>query len=365
MRTQRHVDRAFGWVLGAAVVALVVGACSTTTSSGAAATAVIASGPPAVASAATSSAAVASAATSSAVPGAVFKVALIAPSAVNDLAFTQSMVEALNSLKAKYNLEIAVSDNQFVPATAGNVIRDYASQGYNLVIAHGSQYGSIIQALAPDFPNVSFAWGTAGTTFDLPNIFAYQANSQEGGYVQGAMAAMLSKSAVLGVIGPVKVGDAELYVDGFCAGAKAEKAAINCTPVYTGSFSEAGLMATAARAFVANKADVLTGTAQAVVGAIGVARTEKLPWFGTQWSQASLAPDQVVSSQVYKWDTVLDQIFTAIRAGKLGGDTFTLTLKNGGEQIQFNPGYNLPADVKAKADSLITGIGDGTITVPQ
>jgi hypothetical protein len=34
------------------------------------------------------------------------------------------------------------------------------------------------------------------------------------------MAAMLGKSKVLGVIGPIVVGDAKLYVDGFCAGAK-------------------------------------------------------------------------------------------------------------------------------------------------
>ena len=361
MRKQRHVDRAFGWVLGGVIVALVAASCSgsaTPTNSGSAA-------PTTVASAPSSSEPTAVASAPSGPPAAIFKVAVIAPSAVNDLAFTQSMVDAVNSLKTKYNLEIAVSDNQFVLATAGNVIRDYAAQGYNLVIAHGSQYGSTIEQLAPQFPNVSFAWGTSGSTFNLPNVFAYQANSQEGGYVQGAMATMLSKSAVLGVIGPIEVGDAKLYVNGFCAGAKAEKAAVSCVPVYTGSFSDASLMATTAKAFVANKADVLTGTAQAVVGAIGVARSENLPWFGTQWTQASLAPDNVVSSQIYKWDTVLEPIFAAISAGKLGGETYTLTLGNGGEVIEFNPGFKLPADVKAKADSLIKGIGDGTITVPQ
>ncbi|MEO8570999.1 MAG: BMP family protein [Chloroflexota bacterium] len=364
---QRHVDRAFGWVLGAAVVALVAASCASSTSSGAVTSAATSSGPVAVASTPASSgpSAVESASAPSGPPPAVFKVALIAPSAVNDLAFTQSMVETLNSLKTKYNLEIAVSDNQFVLATAGNVIRNYASQGYNLVIAHGSQYGSTLQQLAPLFPAVSFAWGTAASTFDLPNIYAYQANSQEGGYVQGAMAAMLSKSGVVGVIGPIEVGDAKLYVDGFCAGAKAEKASINCTPVYTGSFSDASLMATAAKAFVANKADVLTGSSQAVVGAIGVATSGNLPWFGTQWTQASLAPANVVASQIYNWAPALEPIITGINSGKLGGTTYTMTLGNGGEQIQFNPGYTLPADVKAKADSLIKGIGDGTVTVPK
>lgn len=355
MRMHRHVDRAFGWVLGAVVLALVAASCSNGAS------------PSAVASAPSSSepSAVASAPGSSAPAAAPLKVALVTPSAVSDLAFTQSMVEALDSLKTQYNLEIAVSDNQFVLATAGNVIREYAATGFNLVIAHGSQYGSSIEQLAPQFPNVSFAWGTSGSTFDLPNVFAYQANSQEGGYVQGAMAAMLSKSGVLGVIGPIEVGDAKLYVDGFCAGATAVEAEVSCVPVYTGSFSDAGLMATAAKAFVANKADVLTGSSQAVVGAIGVATTENLPWFGTQWTQVSLAPANVVSSQIYDWAPTLEEILTAINGGTLGGATYTLTLGNGGEVIEFNPGFDLPAEVKAKADSLIKEIGDGTITVPQ
>ncbi len=196
-------------------------------------------------------------------------------------------------------------------------------------------------------------------------MFAYQANSNEGGYVQGAMAALLSKTKVLGVIGPIAVGDAKLYVDGFCAGAKSVTPSIKCNAVYTGNFSDVSLMATAAKTFVSNGADVLTGTAQAVVGAIGVARADNLPWFGTQWTQATLAPSDVVSSQVYNWAPILEQIFTEIRGGKLGGATYTLTLGNGGEQIQFNPGYNLPASVKAKADALIKGITEGTVNVPQ
>ena len=87
------------------------------------------------------------------------KVALIAPSAHNDLAFTQSMYSALKSLQSKYNFKLSVSENEFVVADAANVMRQYASEGYNLIIAHGSQYGGTIQQLAPEFPKVSFGVG--------------------------------------------------------------------------------------------------------------------------------------------------------------------------------------------------------------
>jgi len=295
----------------------------------------------------------------------VLKVALVAPSAVNDLAFTQSMVAALESLKASYHLQIAISDNEFVVSDAANLIRQYAADHYNLVIAHGSQYGSTLQALAPKFPKVSFAWGTAGSTFGEPNIYAYQADSNQGGYVQGYMAGMLSKSHVIGVIGPIDVGDAQLYVDGFKAGVLAQDPKATVHVSFTGSFSDVSLMASSAKAYVADGADVLTGSSQSVVGAIGIAKADKVAWFGTQWTQTSLAPSEVVSSQVYNWVPVLEHIFTGIRAGKLGGSTYTITLANNGEKVVFNPTYPLPANVKAQADKLVGEITDGTLSVAK
>ena len=140
-------------------------------------------------------------------------------------------------------------------------------------------------------PEDSFAWGTAGTTYGQPNVYAYEANSQEGGYVNGYIASLMSKTKVLGVIGPIAVGDAKLYVDGFVAGAKAQSKKTVVNVAYTGSFSDPSLMSKQATQFVAQKADVLTGSSQSVVGAITVARENNLKWFGTQWTQASLAPE--------------------------------------------------------------------------
>lgn len=294
-------------------------------------------------------------------PSAPLKVALVAPSATNDLAFTQSMTDALNALKESENLDIAISDNLFVVDDAASAIRNYASQGYDLVIAHGSQFGGSVEQIAPDFPDVSFAWGTAGDTFGLTNVYAYQAASDQGGYVQGVLAAGLTKSKVIGVVGPIEVGDAKLYVDGFKAGVEATDPSISVKVNYTGSFSDVGLAAEAARSFVAAKADVMTGSAQMVVGAVGVAKTNDVAWFGTQANQTSLAPSVVVASQVYHWEIVLKQIIDGIKAGTLGGQTYTIDLENGGEVIEYNPDYSLPADVKAPGDAAIEGIKSGSI----
>jgi basic membrane lipoprotein Med (substrate-binding protein (PBP1-ABC) superfamily) len=296
-----------------------------------------------------------------------FRVAVVMPSAINDLAFSQSMYDALLRIQTEMGgptkFEFVYSENMFNVDDAAAAIRDYATQGYNLVIAHGSQYGSSLQEIAPDFPETSFAWGTTLDTFGQPNIFAYEAASQEGGYVNGVLAATLSKTGTMGVIGPIETGDAKLYVDGFKAGVLATnpKATVNIN--YIGSFSDVALASEAATTHIAAGADVMTGTAQMVVGAIGKAKEANVLWFGTQSNQSSLAPTIVVASQVYHWEVALREMISLIQAGTLGGKSFTANLKNGGEVIEFNPDYALSAEAKALAETTIQGIINGTITI--
>jgi basic membrane protein A len=288
------------------------------------------------------------------------------PSAVNDLAFSQSMYDALLRVEEEMGadkFEFVFSEGMFVVDDAAAAIRDYASQGYNLIIAHGSQYGSSLQEIAPDFPETSFAWGTTVDTFGLPNVFAYEAASQEGGYVNGVLAATLSTSKVIGVVGPIETGDAKLYVDGFKAGVTATNPDVQVNVNYIGSFSDVALASEAATTHISAGADVLTGTAQMVVGAIGKAEENNVLWFGTQSNQTSLAPSIVVASQVYHWEGILNEMISLIKSGTLGGQSFKASLENEGEVIEFNPDYAIPDEAKTLAETTIAGIKDGSITI--
>lgn len=298
-----------------------------------------------------------------------FRVAVVMPSAKNDLAFSQSMYDTLTTIQNEMGadkFEFKYSENVFVVDDAAAAIRDYATQGYDLVIAHGSQYGSSLSEIAPDFPKTSFAWGTTVDTFEskgIKNIFAYEARAEQGGYVNGVIAALLSKSGIIGVVGPIETGDAKLYVDGFKEGVKATKPDATVNVSWIQSFSDTAKAAAAAKAHVDAKADALTGTAQMVVGAVGVAKDSNVPWFGTQSNQTSLAPNTVVASQVYKWDVVLRQMIPLIKSGTLGGKAFSIDLANQGEVIEFNPDYKLPDDVTKAAQAAIKGISDGSIKI--
>lgn len=297
-----------------------------------------------------------------AAPAEALRIAIVAPSASNDLAFTQSIVDSVNRVAEGRDLTVDITDGTFVVEDAAAAIRGYAEDGYDLVIAHGSQYGAPLQEIAPEYPDVAFAWGTAADTFGLDNVFAYSASADEGGYVNGVIAAQLTTSNTIGVVGPIEVGDAKLYVDGFKAGVLAQNPDATVNVNYIESFSDVALAAEAARAHLTSGADVLTGTAQMVVGATGVATEAGVPWFGTQSNQTALGADIVVASQVYHWEIVLEQILDAISAGTLGGESFDLTIANGGLVMEFNDAYALADEIKASAQAAIDGLTDGSIT---
>ena len=269
----------------------------------------------------------------------VFRVAAVAPSATNDLAFSQSMHDALAAIQADMGedaFQFDFQDGTFIVDDAAVALREWAGSGdYDLVIAHGSQFGSVVEELAGEFPEVSFAWGTDVNTFGMGNVYAYTAAADQGGFVNGVMAGLMTESGVIGVVGPIEVGDAKLYVDGFVAGAAAANADATVNVVYIQSFSDVPLATEAAETHIANGADILTGTAQMVVGPIAIAIENGARWFGTQASQAELSQGVGVAFQVYKWDVVLADIIANISAGVLGGESYTLTLANGGLVMEF------------------------------
>jgi basic membrane protein A len=300
--------------------------------------------------------------------GKPLRVAVVMPSAITDMAFSQSMWDALQTVQKEMGgasaLEIQYSENMFKVPDAAAAIRDYASKGFEIVIGHGSQYGSSVEEIAKDFPKTVFAWGTDVNTFGLPNVYAYTAAAQEGGYVNGVMAAKLTKSKQIGVTGPVEVGDAKTYIDGFVQGVASVDPNIKVNKTWTGSFSDVALMTEAAKTHIAAGADAMTGSSQSVVGSIGAAKDAgNVLWFGTQSDQTSAGPAIVVASQVYDWTGMLRKIIADRKNGKLGGETYILQFNNDGLKISFNSGFQLPGDVKKAAEEAIEGIKSGKITV--
>ncbi|HFC11910.1 MAG TPA: BMP family ABC transporter substrate-binding protein, partial [Anaerolineae bacterium] len=74
------------------------------------------------------------------------RIAIVMPSATTDLAWSQAIYDALVTVQTEMGgedaVEIAFSEGMFNVGDAAAALRDYAADGYDLVIAHGTQYGS-------------------------------------------------------------------------------------------------------------------------------------------------------------------------------------------------------------------------------
>lgn len=289
------------------------------------------------------------------------KVAVVMPSTKDDYAFSQSMYESLIGMGFPEE-NIAISESLGDATAAEEAIRDYA-EDYDLVIAHGSQYGAKIQTLAADYPETVFAWGNGVDTYGQPNVYAYKADAEQGGYVFGQLAALQSESGVLGICGPVDSGDAHTYAAGFTQGAiDAGIDPANIKTVFTGSFGDVSLMSDCAKAAIDEGADILTGSSQAVPGAIKAVEDADKIWLGVQYDTSPIAPTVVLADIVYDWSPMLWDILNNREKGVLGGQATELTFENGGLNIRWNDeNFEIPEGLKEKMNSIADEITAGTI----
>lgn len=295
------------------------------------------------------------------------RIALVLPSTVDDMAWSQSMVEGIKAVQDKMGqdkLEFAVSERLGKAVDAGAAIRQYATQGYDIVIAHGAQYQSVLQEVAKDFPKTTFAYGTGFQT--APNIFAYDPQAQEGGYLLGILAANMSKSGVVGIVGPVESGDAIKFNSGFQQGVAAAKPSVKVRVAYTGSFNDIVGAGELAKVHMDAGADLLTGSSQQAVGAVrAVAGRAGKYWLSTDLDQSSVAPEAVLASQIYRWEKVVTKMIELRKQGTIGGQRLGLSFADGNLELKYNSKLadKVPKEAKDAVESARQKIAGGSLKI--
>jgi len=295
------------------------------------------------------------------------RIALVLPATVDDLAWGQSMVEGLKAVQktmGEDKVEVAISEKLGNAVDAGSAIRQYATQGYDIIFAHGSQYQSVLSEITKDFPKTTFAYGTGFAT--QANVFAYDPQAQEGGYLLGMLAAMTSKTGIVGIVGPVESGDAVKYNYGVQQGVIKGKADVKSRIAYTGSFNDIVGAGNLAKTQMSAGADILTGSSQQAVGALrAVAETQGKYWLSTDMDQSSIAPDHVLAAQVYNWEKVVNNIIELRKKGTLGGQVLTLSFADGTIDLKYNAKLadKIPAEAKAAVEQAKQDIISGKLKV--
>ena len=267
------------------------------------------------------------------------KVALIIENTIDDKGWCQSMYDGL----AKAHEEIPdqfdfVYAEKQAPVDAGSMARQFVADGYDLIIAHGAQYKNLVLELADMYPNVSFAYGTAAEVGPA-NVFTYMPESEETGYLSGLIAGLLTKTNIVGLVGPVDGGDSARYNRGYVMGVQAVNPDAKILVAHTGSFSDYVKASEVATSQLGQGADVLTGSSQQAIGALrATAESANALWVGQDIAQFSTTEGQkkCVAASAYNYAAVVKQLVANIKAGKKGGEVIPLNFNNGGFLFEYN-----------------------------
>jgi basic membrane protein A len=305
-----------------------------------------------------------------AAPSSKVKIALIVESTVDDKGWCQAMHDAIKAVQKKYGpalIEYSYSE-KMKPVDAGSAARQYASSGYDIVVTHGAQYKNLVLEMAEEFPKTTFAFGTSAEV-GPKNVFTYMPESEQTGYLNGLIAGLVTKTNIIGLVGPVDGGDAARYDRGFVLGVKAVNDKAEVKVAHTGSFGDFVKAGELAQTHIKAGADVLTGSSQQALGALQAVATFKdkpIWWVGQDTAQLAIPESaKVIAAASYDYAAVIEQLIAKRQAGILGGENLPLTFQNGGFVYKFNDGVGpvLTKEIRAKVDAARASLSGGKLPI--
>lgn len=293
-----------------------------------------------------------------------FRVALILPGRADDQSWNQAAYAGMNWAKdnAGFPVELKVVEQVYNVADIEPALRDYAQQGYDLVIGHGFQFQEPIIKVASEFPNVHFALGTG---FKLaPNVGVYDVKLEQGGYLMGILAGMTTKSNVIGVTGGVDVSEIHRGHVAFTMAAQKVNPDAKVINTFIGDFNDLAKAKEAAINQVDAGADVLWQSGDGVgIAVMGACAEQNVYCMGNNFDQNSLAPNNALASVVYDWGPVYLQMMQEIKANTFGNKQYWIDFANNGIKIVWNDALKSKVSQSAidEMDKAKQGFIDGTI----
>ena len=304
--------------------------------------------------------------------GAKIKVGLVTDvGKVNDGTFNQYAYEGLQRAGKELGVEVAFVETQAQTDYDKN-LEQFASQGFNLIIGVGFLMGDAVKAAAEKHPDINYAIVDFAYDPVIKNVRGLVFAEDQAAYLAGVLAASLSKSNNIAVVGGVEIPPVQKFVLGYEAGAKSVKPDITVQKVYIDSFTDRARGGEAAKNFISQGADVIFGAggqtgsggiqaaAQAGTYVIGVDQDEYVTTFQGGKAQGA---DKIISSATKRVDNAVFQAIKLAVDGKFEGGTAVGDASN--EGVGLAPFHDadaaIPADVKTLLETTLKGLADGSI----
>ena len=253
-------------------------------------------------------------------------------------------------------------------------LRQLAAGGARLVIGVGFLFSDDIRNLAKEFPDTKFACVdytvTPGESLP-PNLVALKFREEQGSYLVGALAALTSRTHVLGFVGGMEIPLIRKFQAGFTAGAKAVDPRVRVIVKYAGSTGAAFKDPTKGKELALAEYDagadvIFHASGSTGQGVFEAARERNRLAIGVDSDQYGEAPGQVLTSMVKRVDTAVFATIRDLQQGRWQGGVREFGLAEGGVGWVDDARNRalIPDAVKARVDSLAARIVAGAIQVP-
>jgi basic membrane lipoprotein Med (substrate-binding protein (PBP1-ABC) superfamily) len=257
------------------------------------------------------------------------------------------------------------------PAEFDEAFLSYGSSGYDLIFAHGFEYQDAAMRAGAQFPATTMVVSGGGRV--AANVVPLIFELEEGSYLAGMLAAGMSESGTIGMVGGVEIPPVQGTFRAFEAGARAIDPQVRILEAFTGNWDDVAAAKEAAAAQLARGADVIIhnvdaasfGVFQAVREAVAAGRTA---WaLGMNRDQNDVAPDVILGSAVIRIPEAFLEVALAWQARSLGAAPIYEGAAEGVIDFVLNPALapRVPADVVVAIDAARARIRAGELQVPR
>ncbi|MGH2428057.1 MAG: BMP family protein [Candidatus Limnocylindria bacterium] len=223
------------------------------------------------------------------------RVAVLFPGLVDDQSWNQAGFEGLQRAEGE-GAEIAYSENATQDQQV-ELFRNYAQQGYNVVIGHGGEYMDAALQVASEFPDVEFVVTNGNQSAD--NVTSLALSYGDMGYLAGVLAGSMTDSNHIGVVVGETIPIAQDAMRGFEVGAQRVNPDVQVSTSVTGDWADVALAREAALAHISNGADVLWHVLDAAdAGVLSAAEDEGVYVIGLYADQSNLAPTAHIGAAI-------------------------------------------------------------------
>jgi basic membrane protein A and related proteins len=299
-------------------------------------------------------------------PAKILKVGLLSPGTVHDGGWNELAYQSIKLIEKELGAKVSYVEISDSPSDIEKAFRDYANQGYDMIIGHSYVHQDAAEIVAKEYPKTVFL--TSGGEKVGPNYAPVIFKENEVMYLLGVVAAHMTKTGKAVGIGGEEFPAISLPSDGFKAGFESVKGN-QYTITYINSWDDITVGKEATLAGVAAGADIVVPNANIAGQGAFQAAEEKGIWaFGTNTDQSSLSPKTILASTVFNYAEEYLEIAKTIQDGSFkGGHVFAVGLDNPkAAYVAFNPTLKdkIPADVLTLVETTRQDIVSGKIVVP-